>query len=93
MPAARIGRLAADVTTRGQGLGKFLVVDALKRVKAVSGQIGVFAVIVDAKDEAAKESYLKLGFTPFTADPPALFYPVASVPDHKLEFLSWGGSY
>lgn len=79
IPAARVGRLAADITTRGQGLGKLLVVDALKRVKAVSGQIGVYAVIVDAKDQAAKDFYLKLGFTPSLADPMTLFYPVSSI--------------
>ncbi len=79
VPAAHVGRLAVDVTTRGQGLGKFLVVDALRRVKAVCGQIGVYAVIVDAKDQAAKDFYLKLGFTPSLADPMTLFYPVASI--------------
>jgi GNAT superfamily N-acetyltransferase len=80
VPAARIGRLATDVTMRGQGLGKLLVVDALKRVKAVSGQIGVYAVIVDAKDQLSKDFYLKLGFTVSISDPMMLFYAVASIP-------------
>ena len=85
VPAARVGRLAADITpditTSGRGLGKFLVVDALKRVKAVSGQIGVYVVIVEAKDQAAKDFYLKLGFTSSVVDPMTLFYPVASILD------------
>lgn len=80
VPAARIGRLATDGTTRGQGLGKLLVVDALIRVKAVSGQIGVYAVIVDAKDQAAKDFYQKLGFVVSLSDPMLLFYSVASIP-------------
>ena len=79
VPAARIGRLASDVTIRGQGLGKILVMDALRRVKAVSEQIGVYAVIVDAKDQAAKDFYLKFGFVPSLSDPMLLFYSVASI--------------
>jgi predicted GNAT family N-acyltransferase len=79
VPAARIGRLATDVIVKGQGLGRLLVVDALKRVKAVSGQIGVYAVIVDAKDQAAKDFYSKLGFMASVSDPMMLFYSVASI--------------
>ncbi len=80
VPTARIGRLATDVKMRGRGLGKLLVVDALRRVKAVAGQIGVYAVIVDAKDQAAKDFYLKLGFVVSLSDPMLLFYSVASIP-------------
>lgn len=80
VPAARIGRLATDIKVRGRGLGKLLVVDALRRVKAVAGQIGVYAVIVDAKDQAAKDFYLKLGFVVSLSDPMLLFYSVASIP-------------
>ncbi len=78
VPAARIGRLATDATIKGQGLGRLLVVDALKRVKAVSGQIGVYAVIVDAKDQAAKDFYLKIGFVVSLSDPMLLFYSTMS---------------
>ncbi len=80
VPSARIGRLATDVTSRNRGLGKLLVVDALKRVKAVSGQIGVYAVIVDAKDQHSKDFYLNLGFVVSSSDPMMLFYSVSSIP-------------
>ena len=80
VPSARIGRLATDLSARGQGLGKLLVVDSLKRVKAVSGQIGVYAVIVDAKDELSKNFYLNLGFVTSFSDPMMLFYAVSSIP-------------
>lgn len=79
VPSARIGRLATDVITRGQGLGRLLVVDALKRVKAASGQIGVYAVIVDAKDQLSKNFYLNLGFVASSSDPMMLFYSIGSI--------------
>lgn len=79
VPAARIGRLATDISMRGQGLGKLLVVDALQRVKTVSSHIGVYAVIVDAKNQIAKDFYLKLGFVASHSDPMLLFYSVATI--------------
>lgn len=80
VPSARIGRLATDISVRGQGLGKILLIDALKRIKLVSTEIGVYAVIVDAKNLAAKDFYLKLGFTSLSENSMTLFYPTASIP-------------
>jgi citrate lyase synthetase len=47
---------------QGQGLGELLLMDAIKRVCNVRGQVGVFALFVDAKDEDAA-FYSKYGFT------------------------------
>ena len=80
VPVARIGRLACDLSTRGQRLGEFLLVDALKRVKTLSTQIGIFAVVVDAKDEKAASFYKKYGFIPFEIQTSALFLPMKSIP-------------
>lgn len=80
VPTARIGRLATDMSSRGQSLGKLLVVDALRRVKAVSSQIGVYAVIVDAKDQDSISFYKRLGFVVSSSDPMMLFYSVSSIP-------------
>ncbi len=63
IPIARIGRLAVDISVQGKGLGKELLMDALYRAKRLaSTEIGIAAVIVDAKDENAKSFYLKYGF-------------------------------
>jgi len=78
---ACIGRLAVDGKMKGRGLGGLLLADALKRIKLVSTEIDVFAVVVDAKDQAAKSFYEKYGFVELTSDPMALFFPVASIPD------------
>jgi GNAT superfamily N-acetyltransferase len=80
VPVARIGRLAVDKATQGQGLGALLLVDALKRIQAVSAEIGTYAVVVDAKDESAKRFYLKYGFLPFEIFGNALFLPLSSLP-------------
>lgn len=62
VPAVRLGRLAVDVSARGQGVGALLLIDALHR--ALRSEIAWTAVVVDAKDAAARGFYAKFGFTP-----------------------------
>jgi len=80
VPIARMGRLAVDSSTKGQGLGKLLMVDAMKRIQIASELVGVYALLVDAKDDNAKNFYLKYGFIPLISDPMALFLPLVSFP-------------
>lgn len=80
VPVARIGRLAVDGTTKCKGYGKMLVVDAMKRVQRASLRIGVYAVVVDAKNDQAKNFYKKYGFIQFKDLEVSLFIPLASMP-------------
>lgn len=68
IPAVILGRFAVDKHYQGKGLGQALLRDALLRVARVSEDIGIRALIIDAKDEAARNFYLKLNFTPFSPD-------------------------
>lgn len=79
LPVALIGKLAVDRSAQGQGLGEFLLMDALRRIVAVSAQMAVLAVEVHALDEAAKTFYLKYGFRPFLDHPLHLFLPMATI--------------
>ena len=80
VPVARMGRLAVDDSTKGQGLGKLLMVDAMKRVQTASELVGVYALLVDSKDDPAKSFYLKFGFISLVDEPMTLFMPLASFP-------------
>ena len=53
LPVTLLGRLAIDQSTKGQGLGEHLLLDALHRSLAHADQIAAMAVVVDAKDESA----------------------------------------
>lgn len=79
IPAARIGRLAVDKYYQGQKIGQLLLIDALYRIYKLSEQIGTFAVIVDAKDNHAKNFYLRFGFIPYEDRPLSLFLPIKSI--------------
>lgn len=66
LPATLLGRLATDLTARGVGLGRFLLVDAMHR--AWRSEIASFAIVVDAKDEAAANFYRRESFIPLSSD-------------------------
>ena len=76
VPAALIGRLAIDHQYRGRGLGAALLFDAIAR--AARADTAIFAVLVDAKDDAAAAFYRHHGFQPFAARPPTLFLPIGT---------------
>jgi predicted N-acetyltransferase YhbS len=63
-----LARLAVDRCEQGQGLGKGLLKDALLRTLQAVEIAGLRAVIVHAKDAAAKTCYEKLGFEPSPLD-------------------------
>ena len=81
VPIMRIGRLAVDKTTKGTGLGKQLLVDALHRGLDAAKIMGIFAVVVDAKDDGAKSFYKKYGFIEFKDKPLVLFITIETVGD------------
>jgi GNAT superfamily N-acetyltransferase len=77
IPATLIGRFAVDLQHRGLGLGRSLLADALLRAAKVSQEVASMAVIVDAKDEAARAFYEHHGFRRFADDPYRLYLSIA----------------
>ena len=73
IPCALIGRLAVDRSRQGQGLGRMLLTDAIKRTVAVGDSVAIYAVIVDAENERAKAFYENFGFIPLPSNPMRLF--------------------
>lgn len=63
VPVARVGRLAVDLAFHGQKLGGALLADAA--VRASRSEVAVFALVVDAKDDAAEAFYRHHGFQSF----------------------------
>lgn len=78
-PILRIGRLAVDKTQQGQGIGQRLMGFALQMALEFSQQVGLYAVVVDAKNEKASAFYAALGFTATLDDPMCLYLPVATL--------------
>jgi len=62
VPVALLGRLAVDYSARRRRLGEMLLVHALRSGQRASRIMGIYAVVVDALDESAKNFYMKYGF-------------------------------
>ncbi len=62
LPTTLISRLAVDSEFQGNGVGKLLLIDALKRCFELSFQLGSFAVVVDPIDSVTEGFYAKYGF-------------------------------
>jgi GNAT superfamily N-acetyltransferase len=79
VPVVLLGRLAVDQKAKGQGLGKALLREALRRSLDLSEQLGLFAVEVLAIDTEAKEFYTKYGFVPLVDNELHLFLPIKTI--------------
>jgi GNAT superfamily N-acetyltransferase len=80
IPISIIGRLAVSLDHAGKGLGADLLSDALRRIAVAAQSIGIGAVLVQAKDEAAKRFYLRCAeFIEYPEDSRTLFLPIETV--------------
>ena len=79
IPAALIGRLAVDVSAQGKGIGKMLLANAIKRTLAVSNEIAIYAMVVDAINEEAESFYKRYGFSRLAYSGSRLFLPLRSL--------------
>jgi hypothetical protein len=80
IPVSVIGRLAVSRDHAGKGLGADILSDALRRIAVASQSIGIGAVLVHAKDEAAKRFYVKCAeFIEYPEDSRTLFLPIETV--------------
>ena len=65
-----------DKNCQGKGLGGVLLADAVLRTSRA--ELGVFAMLVDAKDEAAQRFYEHHGFTLLPGADRRLCLPIAA---------------
>ena len=73
----RIGRLAVDRWAQGQGTGRQLLSFVLQLALEFSKNIGLYAVVVDAKNAKVQRYYQAMGFTPMLDDTLCLYLPLS----------------
>lgn len=78
IPTTLLGRLAIDERYQGQGMGKLILIDALKRSYEISKTMGSFAVVVDPIDQEAENFYNKYGFVKLP-DSGKMFLPMKTI--------------
>ena len=73
VPVMLLARLAADARWHGKGIGAGLLRDAILRTLQVADLAGVRAIVVHAKNDAARSFYERFDFQPSPTDPLHLF--------------------
>lgn len=80
VPCLLLARLAVDRKTQGHGLGRGLLVDALKRTVGLADSVGIRALLVHARDDAARHFYMaQAEFQESPSDPLHLLLPVKDI--------------
>ena len=79
IPVVLLGRLAVETSVQGRGLGKLLLMDAMKRSLDASGALAINALVVHALDTDAQGFYKKYGFHPLQDDPLHLFIAMSTI--------------
>jgi GNAT superfamily N-acetyltransferase len=82
IPVALIGRLAVTHPAQGCGIGKMLLIDAIKRTLSVGDQIAIYAMVVDAVNGNARGFYEQFGFVRLSDNSSRLFLPLKSFEDN-----------
>jgi predicted GNAT family N-acyltransferase len=77
VPATLMGRLATDSRHRGKRLGELLLFDACSRV--LKSEIATFALVVDAKDDAAERFYSRYRFFKLSVGSRRMFLPITEI--------------
>jgi len=80
VPVLLLARLAVDRDEQGHGLGRGLLVDAIRRTAHVADNVGFRALIIHARDDEARRFYRRLGgFVESPTDPLHLFLSLMDV--------------
>ena len=75
----RIARLAVSNNHKGKGLGGEILYSALSKISNISKMIGIYAVVVDAKDQSAKSFYEHYGFESTVGYEMTLILPIKTI--------------
>jgi GNAT superfamily N-acetyltransferase len=79
LPILLLDRLAVDKRYHNQGIGQALLRDAMLRAVNVAGEAGVFAMLVHALTDSAKQFYLSRGFIESPLQPMTLLMTIATI--------------
>ncbi len=79
LPVLLLGRLAIDKHYHNKGLGSALLRDALLRAVHVAFDAGIFAILIHAISDQAKQFYLSRGFIESPLQPMTLMMTLETV--------------
>lgn len=75
VPVFRLGRLATSAGYQGNGIGEFMLFDAIDRVTRIASEVGGVGFVVNAKHSAV-DFYTQYGFEQMADHSHNLFLPL-----------------
>ena len=92
LPVLLLGRLAIDKRHQNQGIGRALLRDAMIRAINVARDAGVFAILVHAISDQARQFYLSRGLSQSPLQPMTLLMTIETMRSVLSEpFAATGG--
>jgi GNAT superfamily N-acetyltransferase len=79
IPVMEVIMLAVDRRRQRQGIGSSLLADALRRVRRMAAESGIWAVVLDALDQAAEDFYRARGFDLLMTGTRTMYIAIASI--------------
>ncbi|RJQ62947.1 MAG: GNAT family N-acetyltransferase [Desulfobacteraceae bacterium] len=79
IPVVLLGRLAVDSSAQGLGLGGDLLMDAMHRSLRLAEEIGIAAMVLNARDRKARQFYQRFGFVSLPHDQFHLFLSMKEI--------------
>jgi uncharacterized protein (DUF1778 family)/predicted N-acetyltransferase YhbS len=79
LPALRLGLMAVDAGWQRQGMGAWLIADAIRRCAEAAEALGVYVLIADAERASAQTWFRRFGFLPFPDNPTQLYLPLIAL--------------
>lgn len=78
-PAVYLGMIGVSEQYARNGVGKLLMLDAMRVTLEVAKHIGLYALVLDAVDQDTAGFYEKLGFEYFTKGELSMFIPINTI--------------
>ena len=79
VPGVRLGRLAVAKPFQRQGIGRVLLVAAMRKFMEIFETAGGIGLFVDGKDIEAKRYYERFGFVSLPSNELEMFLPVGTI--------------
>lgn len=79
LPCILLGRLAVASHAKGQGLGHYLVINALEVIKRLSNDVGIAVIVVELKGLHLVQFYAQFGFVQTAKDSLTMYLKVSDI--------------
>ncbi len=79
-PAVNLSYLAVHSDLQGEGLGRYLLMDAFEKVAEISDRAGLYALTLQSLDDTSTAFYSSLGFEVYAEGAnPKMLYPIRNI--------------